>query len=52
MSFDEISKFLSDLRSYQTVWLFPLAFALHVLEEAPKFTAWVYKYASEKFTYS
>lgn len=28
-----------------------MTFALHVLEEAPQFTAWVNKYASEKFTY-
>jgi hypothetical protein len=28
------------------VWLLPAAFVLHVLEEAPGFTAWVNRYAS------
>lgn len=32
------------------MWLFPLAFALHVLEEAPQFTAWLNRYASPRFT--
>jgi hypothetical protein len=34
----------------QAVWLFPAAFAVHVLEEAPGFTDWVNRYASEQFT--
>jgi hypothetical protein len=29
----------------QAVWLFPLAIALHFLEEAPHFADWAYKYA-------
>jgi hypothetical protein len=32
------------------VWLFPSAFVLHVLEEAPGFTAWVNRYASDRYT--
>ena len=34
----------------RAVWLLPLAFALHVLEEAPGFTAWVNRYASDRYT--
>jgi uncharacterized protein with HXXEE motif len=34
----------------QAVWLFPRAFAVHVLEEAPQFTNWVNRYASRRFT--
>ena len=34
----------------QTVWLFCPAFALHVLEEWPRFTGWAKRYASPHFT--
>jgi Protein of unknown function with HXXEE motif len=34
----------------QAMWLFPVAFALHVTEEAPGFTAWVERYASGRYT--
>jgi hypothetical protein len=32
------------------MWLSPAAFALHVLEEAPRFTAWAQRYASDRYT--
>jgi hypothetical protein len=38
------------LRFRQAVWLFSAAFAVHVLEEAPGFTDWVNRYASEQYT--
>jgi hypothetical protein len=38
------------LRSPQAVWLVPATFALHVLEEAPGFTDWVNRYASEQYS--
>jgi hypothetical protein len=34
----------------QGIWLFPPAFALHVLEEAPGFTRWARRHASERYT--
>jgi hypothetical protein len=35
----------------EAVWLFPLAFTLHVLEELPRFTMWAQRYASSDFTF-
>jgi len=32
------------------VWLFPIAYLLHVLEELPRFTTWAMRYASPSFT--
>ena len=32
------------------VWLFPIAYVLHVLEELPSFTAWAVRYANPGFT--
>jgi uncharacterized protein with HXXEE motif len=32
------------------VWLFPIAYVLHVLEELPRFTAWAIRYANPGFT--
>lgn len=32
------------------IWLFPAAFALHVAEEAPGFTRWARRYASDRYT--
>ena len=40
MNFAAISQFLNRLTFRQAIWLFFLAFVLHVLEEAPPFTAW------------
>ena len=34
----------------QAVWLFCPAFALHVLEEWPRFTVWANRYASPRYT--
>jgi Protein of unknown function with HXXEE motif len=34
----------------QAAWLFPAAFAGHVAEEAPGFTAWAQRHASERYT--
>ena len=34
----------------RAVWLIPPAFALHVMEEWPRFTAWANRYASDRFT--
>ncbi len=38
------------LRFRQAVWLFIAGFAVHVLEEAPGFTDWVNRYASEQYS--
>ena len=32
------------------VWLFPIAYTLHVLEELPHFTTWAQRYANAGFT--
>jgi hypothetical protein len=32
------------------VWWFPVVLALHVLEEAPGFTAWARQHASDRYT--
>ena len=32
------------------MWTFPAVFALHVLEEAPAFTEWARRHASERYT--
>lgn len=34
----------------QVIWLMPLSFSLHVLEEWPRFTAWANRHASDRFT--
>jgi uncharacterized protein with HXXEE motif len=40
----------SAFQFHRLVWLFPLAYVLHVLEELPRFTAWAIRYASPSFT--
>ena len=50
MNFELLREFLEGLDFRQAVWLLLPAFALHVLEEAPQFTAWVNRYASTRFT--
>jgi hypothetical protein len=50
MDIDAIEQFLGGLRFREAAWLFLPAFALHVLEEAPQFTAWVNRHASPRFT--
>ncbi len=37
-------------RFSRIVWLFPVAYALHVLEELPHFTNWARQYANASFT--
>lgn len=51
MDFDRIAQLLAQLSFRQAVWLFPLAFTLHVLEEVRQFTAWANRHASSQFTF-
>lgn len=41
---------VGNLKFQQAVWLFPIATAIHFLEEAPRFAVWARKYISLKFT--
>lgn len=41
---------LDGVRFTTLVWLCPLAFVLHVSEEAPRFTGWVNRFISPTFT--
>ena len=41
---------IESLRFSRIVWLFPVAYALHVLEELPHFTNWARQYANASFT--
>ena len=50
MNFELLLEFLERLSFHRGVWLFLPAFALHVLEEAPQFTAWAKRHASTRFT--
>ena len=50
MDVDWIISRLSGLRFREAVWLFPIAYTLHVLEEFPQFTNWARRYASAGFT--
>ena len=50
MNFELLWDFLEGLGFRQAVWLFLPAFAFHVLEEAPQFTAWAKRHASQRFT--
>ena len=50
MLFDRTIAWVSRLSFRQLVWLFPVAYALHVIEELPRFTAWAMRYASANFT--
>ena len=47
---DRIVERLASLNFRQAVWLFPIAYTLHVLEELPLFTSWARRYASPAFT--
>jgi hypothetical protein len=42
--------FFSKLTFHGAVWLFPLAFVLHVCEEWPRFTGWVNRHSTKLFT--
>lgn len=46
-----IQEFFNSLSFRKAIWLFPVAFALHVAEEICCFTAWAQKYASPDFTF-
>ena len=50
MDLDRLVNALGSLPFRQAVWLFPLATALHFLEEAPQFANWASKYAFKSFT--
>jgi hypothetical protein len=50
MDFDLIYDRISSMTFRQSVWLFPLAYCLHVLEELPHFTSWARRYAAPGFT--
>ncbi len=41
---------LGSLNFRRAVWLFPVAYILHVLEELPQFTNWARDYANAGFT--
>lgn len=47
---DLIYERISSMTFRQSVWLFPLAYVLHVLEELPQFTNWARRYAAPGFT--
>lgn len=50
MDFDLIYDRISSMSFRQSVWLFPLVYFLHVLEELPHFTNWARRYAAPGFT--
>ena len=50
MDFDFIYDRLRSLNFRQTVWLFPMAYVAHVLEELPQFTSWANRYAAADYT--
>ena len=50
MDFVLIYDRIGSLSFRQSVWLFPLAYFLHVLEELPHFTNWARRYAAPGFT--
>src|SRR5438552_1815461 len=50
MNFDRIINGIASLRFRDAVWLFPIAYTLHVLEELPQFTSWAQRYANASFS--
>ncbi len=50
MNFDAVFRFFGSLTFSQASWLLPVVFVLHVAEEGPRFTSWVRRYASPKFS--
>ena len=50
MDFDLIYDRISSMTFRQSVWLFPLAYFLRVLEEPAHFTNWARRYAAPGFT--
>lgn len=51
MDIDQLVELLRGLPFRQAVWLFPLATALHFLEEAPHFADWAVRYALIGYTH-
>jgi hypothetical protein len=51
MDINRLVELLRGLPFRQAVWLFPLATALHFLEEAPHFADWASKYALPSYTH-
>jgi hypothetical protein len=51
MDANRLVESLRGLSFHQAVWLFPLATALHFLEEAPHFADWARKYAWDGYTH-
>ena len=49
-NFDRIVARASTLTFREAVWIFPIVYTLHVLEELPRFTAWAQRYANSRFT--
>src|SRR5262249_18603729 len=44
------SRHVSPMAFRQIVWLFPIAYTLHVFEELPLFTSWARHYVNAGFT--
>jgi hypothetical protein len=51
MDINHLVELLRGLPFRQAVWLFPLASALHFLEEAPRFADWASNYALPGYTH-
>jgi uncharacterized protein with HXXEE motif len=51
MNLEVAARFVSTLTFREAVWLFPLAYTLHVSEEVWQFTNWARRYASPLFTF-
>ena len=49
-TFDRSTTRFSRLTFRELVWIFPIAYTLHVLEELPRFTPWVQRYSNSSFT--
>ncbi len=52
MTVSGLTTFGHTLHFRQAVWLFPLATALHFLEEGRRFSTWAKKYLSPEFTFA
>ncbi|HEX9425883.1 MAG TPA: HXXEE domain-containing protein [Pyrinomonadaceae bacterium] len=50
MNLELVIKQFSSMKFRQAVWLFPIVYTLHVLEELPQFTNWVRRYANPAFS--
>jgi hypothetical protein len=50
MSLQTLAAGLHGVTLGEAIWLFPVAFALHVCEEWPRFPMWAQRHASAAFT--